>query len=209
MRIRSLSLGPYSTNCYIVQEDTGCTIIDAPYPAERIIAELRENDILPSSVLLTHAHHDHVFGLEALRKAFPGIGIYAAGEDLPYLADDGKRLRAMLTSFDQSFLKTIHDIHLPQDIMTYDEYDGPFTIIPTPGHTPGSVSIYSGKDGVLFSGDTLFQGGVGRTDIGGDYSLLLQSLKKLAQLPENTVVLPGHGGVTDIGREKQDNIWMR
>ncbi len=209
MRIKALSLGPYATNCYIVEEDGRAVIIDAPYPADAVIDDLRESSLVPECVLLTHGHHDHVFGLASLREAFPSILIYLSEKDMPYLEDDGRKLRKMLLSFDQAFLEDVKDVRLPDDAMGYGCYEGPFSIMETPGHTDGSVSIYSEKDGVLFSGDTLFQGGIGRTDLGGDYGMILSSLKALGSLPPDTRVLPGHGGMTTIGYERETNPYMR
>ena len=209
MRIRTLSLGPYATNCHIAEEDGRCLIIDAPYPSDAVVDELRERNLVPDGVLLTHGHHDHVFGLESLTTSFPGLRIYLSEKDMHYLEDNGREMRKMLLTFDQAFLADVNDIRIPAGILGYDSYDGPFSIIETPGHTEGSVSICSEKDGVLFSGDTLFQGGVGRTDLGGDYTALLSSLRKICTLPDDTMVLPGHGGNTTIGYERKSNPYMR
>ena len=208
MRIKALSLGPYATNCYIAEDDGRAVIIDAPYPADAVIDELRESSLVPESVLLTHGHHDHVFGLERIREAFPDIRIYAAEEDMPYLENNGEGIRKMLLSFDKSFLKSVENVSIPGDIKPYSSYSGEFSVISTPGHTAGSVVLYSKKENAAFTGDTLFQGGVGRTDIGGNYSELMSSLDNLSALPDSTYILPGHGGVSTIGNEKRTNPYM-
>ncbi len=209
MKIKAFSLGSYQTNCYIAESISGTYIIDAPYPIERVLDFLNEKEIKPDAVLLTHAHHDHIFGLEAIRKAFPQIKIYIGEEDKAFLDDNGSALRRMLVSFDPGFKRQCSGISIPENIEVYKDQIGLFEVIKTPGHTEGSVSLYSKEDALLFSGDTLFQGGVGRTDIGGDFKTLLSSLSRLSALPENTTVLPGHGGFTTIGREKETNPYMK
>ena len=196
------------TNCYITQDGGKTAIIDAPYPAERIIEALAEEGLTPDEILLTHAHHDHVFGLERIKEAFPDIRIYAAEEDMPYLENNGEGIRKMLLSFDKYFLKSVENVSIPGDIKPYSSYSGEFSVISTPGHTAGSVVLYSKKENAAFTGDTLFQGGVGRTDIGGNYSELMSSLDKLSALPDSTYILPGHGGVSTIGNEKRTNPYM-
>ena len=196
------------TDCYIVQDGERIAIIDAPFPADSIIDVLRRESITPDEVLLTHAHHDHVFGLERIRNEFPGIEIYVSAEDMVYLENNGKVLRDMLRAFDRAFMDDVKDIPIPSDILTYRDYHGSFSVISTPGHTAGSVALYSKEGNLVFTGDTLFSGGAGRTDIGGDYSDLMRSLAKLAELPDETFVLPGHGGISTIGNEKRMNPYM-
>lgn len=208
MKPVSIALGPYMTNSYIIQDGDSIAIVDAPYPADRLIEAMKAEGIVPDEVLLTHAHHDHVFGLEMIRKAFPDIRIYVSADDMPYLDDNGKLLRKMVMSFDPSFGRETESITIPGDILVYSSYRGSLSVIATPGHTPGSVSLYSEEEGLVLTGDTLFQGGVGRTDLGGDYSELMRSLEKLAALPDSTIVLPGHGGLSTIGTEKNANPYM-
>ncbi len=208
MKPVSIALGPYMTNSYIIQDGDCIAIVDAPYPADRLIEAMKAEGIVPDEVLLTHAHHDHVFGLEMIRKAFPDIRIYVSADDMPYLDDNGKLLRKMVMSFDPSFGRETESITIPSDILGYSSYSGSFTVMATPGHTAGSVSLYSEAEGLVLTGDTLFQGGVGRTDLGGDYSELMRSLEKLAGLPDSTIVLPGHGGLSTIGTEKKANPYM-
>ena len=114
----------------------------------------------------------------------------------------------MLRYLDPGFLDGIDLSSFPAGILPYSSYDGCFTIMKTPGHTMGSVSIYSSEEGILFSGDTLFALGVGRTDLGGDFSLLSQSLHRLMELDGRTIVLPGHGPSTSISRERESNPYL-
>lgn len=208
MRPIALALGAYMTNCYIVPDGDRIAIVDAPFPSDPLLEMLEEKGIAPDEILLTHAHHDHVFGLERIKQTFPDAKVYVSAEDKAFLDDNGKRLREMLRSFDRAFLEETKDVSIPGGILDYSQYSGTLCIIPTPGHTPGSVSLYSKEGNMVLTGDTLFQGGVGRTDLGGDYSALMRSLEELSKLPDSTFVLPGHGGISTIEDERRRNPYM-
>ena len=214
MRIQPFTLGPYGTGTYIVYEYSGkeCVMIDAPFPIDRALDFIRNNSLDLKAVLLTHAHFDHIFGLAEIRKEYPELPVYLENHDMKYIQDGYSATISLLESFDRLFLSRYASgtiAGMPDDLTSYGETAGPLSVIRTPGHTEGSVSLYSESEGVLFSGDTLFQGSAGRTDLGGDSAKLLTSLKKLAALPDDTLVLPGHGGTTYIGNEKKYNPYMR
>lgn len=205
MVITGISTGILGVNCYIAAVDDGAYIIDAPDHLERVFRTLRERSLKPLAVLLTHAHYDHILGLGEIRAEYPGLDIYLSQDDL-FLVEDGcKGNRALLGSY--SPINEYLD-NIPSDFKYYSAAIGPFEVLKTPGHTPGSVSLYSKENKVLFSGDTLFSGSVGRVDLGGSYSDMLSTIEKLKQLDEDINVLPGHGEYTTIGREKKVNPYF-
>ena len=214
MRIQPFTAGPYGTCCYIVYEYEGnnAVLIDAPYPLTKPLSFVKENGLRLEAVYLTHGHFDHIFGLAEARKEISDLSVYIEKEDLQYVNDGYKGTLELLSSFDPFFLSRYASgliAEMPEDMMIYGEEAGPFRIIRTPGHTEGSVSLYSAEENVLFTGDTLFAGSVGRTDIGGDQSKLFSSLKLLSALPSETLVFPGHGPMTNIGTEFASNPYMK
>ena len=213
MKIQPFTAGPYGTCCYIVYSynGTGCVIIDAPFPADKILSFIEANKLSPEAVCLTHAHYDHIFGLAEIRKHYAKLPIYLGKEDFPFIEDGYSGTIGLLQKADPFFLSRyalpLID-EMPQDFIPYSDSTGLFSIIKTPGHTMGSVSLYSESENAVFTGDTLFHGSVGRTDLGGDYTMLLSSLKRLSSLSADTLVLPGHGTMTDIGTEKAVNPYL-
>ncbi len=198
MKITNISSGICSTNSYLVELGGNIYLIDAPDDNGEMLSILKDKGKL-TAVLLTHGHFDHTMGLESILKAFPSTSVYLNENDFYFIKDGGNS--AILSSFGMDGIYT-----LPSTILLTpypDTIDG-IKVIPTPGHTPGSVSLYIKDEGVLFSGDTLFLSGEGRTDLGGDWEELKKSLRKiLIDLPEETTVLPGHGGYTTIKSEKK------
>ena len=208
MRIQPFTLGRYGTDCYIAYGDGRCTVIDAPYPMDAAIAFLKDSHLIPDDILLTHGHFDHIFGLAGMKAAFPEARIYLDEEDMPFIEDGFRRTRDMLRYLDPGFLDGIDLSSFPAGILPYSSYDGCFTIMKTPGHTMGSVSVYSKKERILFSGDTLFAQGIGRTDLGGNHSMLMDSIHNILKLDDDTIVLPGHGPGTTIKAEKESNPFL-
>lgn len=214
MRIQPFAEGPYGTSCYAVYEYNGneCVIIDAPFPFRGPASFIKENGLAPAAVYLTHGHFDHIFGLAEARRLWPGIPIFIGQEDMRFIENGYRGTISLLKAADPLFLSRyaapLID-EMPDDLSGYGESADPFTVIPTPGHTPGSVSLWSREEKVIFTGDTLFAGSVGRTDLGGSMHDLLESVRKLKELPPDTLVLPGHGPMTDIGTELSSNPYMR
>ncbi len=194
MRTKRICVGPLQTNCYIVEDETPngrfCAVVDPGDDSKTIEENLPRN---LTHIILTHAHFDHVGALEAVHKAHPAA-LFAVGEHEP--------LDSVYTFYSHPDL-----IIPPIDVRLVDGSTiGPFKVIHTPGHTKGSICLYSAKDQLLLSGDTLFCGGYGRTDLGGSMSDMQTSLARLAELPPTTKVLPGHGDPTTIGREFNHSI---
>ena len=207
--------GAFAANCYLVAPAPGeeCVIIDPGQDAERGIEELLDRYRLkPIAVLLTHGHIDHMWSVAPVCGA-KGIPAYIHPDDRDLLSDPAKGMSLMTK---QQFLGGM-TFSEPDDVKALE--DGQiiplagldFTIGHTPGHTPGSVTFRSGAEDLdaLFTGDLLFAGSIGRTDLpGGDHATILKSLAHTLSLPDATVVLPGHGPTTTIGGERQTNPFL-
>lgn len=204
MILRRLVVGPLEENCYVVTDEKTkeALIIDPGDESDRIIEVIRGNNLKVVAVVLTHAHFDHL-GAAGDVKRETGARLLIHGDDLALFRT--ARQQAILWGFD------IDDIPEPDGLLK----DGDvikaggieFKVLHTPGHSPGSISLYG--EGVVFTGDTLFQGSVGRTDLpGGDLRMLKNSFRRLLELPEETIVRSGHGPKTTIGREKMENLFI-
>lgn len=196
----SLSLGVASTNCYIYHREGKAIIIDPGAEGLRIKQALADNGLTPTAILLTHGHFDHIGAVDELKARY-GISAYASPYAAsmaasPYKSGGLDFIGESITAAVDNVLEaTISLAPLP-----------PLEVISTPGHTPGCVSFYSKGDGLVFSGDALFQGSYGRTDLPyGDIAELVSSINKLFALPPNTVVYSGHGGITTIEAERRHN----
>ena len=206
MKIDHLILGVYETNCYVLRSDDAaedCLIIDTGLDAGKLINFLNENKLNPVALVLTHGHIDHIAGLAALRDRFPDIKVYIHKLDGKMLTNPQTNLSAMSG---EAFSTEPEDFSLEQQSVV-DQAGIKLLVLHTAGHTPGGISLYSKDDGIVFVGDTLFAGSIGRTDFpDGSMSQLLNSVKqKLFALPDETKVYPGHGPATTIALEKTHN----
>ena len=209
MKINRLVLGDFENNCYIARNSNSaadCLIIDTGLDVQPLFKFLERGKLTPAAVILTHGHIDHIAGVEALRKKFPSILIYIHKLDAEMLGDTNVNLSILTGS---PFAAGKAD-YLIDEEDTIDKAGIRLRVIHTPGHTPGGICLYSEKDGIIFVGDTLFAGSIGRTDFpNGDMKKLIEGIKhKLLVLPDDTVVYPGHGPETTIGREKTDNPFL-
>lgn len=208
--VETLTLGALDTNCYIVwcPQTLECVIIDPADSAQTIIDRIQQLKLKPISILLTHGHFDHVLGVLELYLAF----------DLPfYLHKNDLQLIKTAQKSAEHWLKKACDpvptpTHFLAENSAFSFGTCQLVVIETPGHTPGSVSFMSAQnsqgDSILFSGDTLFKNGVGRTDF--TYSSpkdLEKSVQKLLKYPPNTVIFSGHGDVTTVAAELQNTIF--
>jgi glyoxylase-like metal-dependent hydrolase (beta-lactamase superfamily II) len=207
----------FGTNCYVVATAPGeqCVVIDPGIGViDRLDAVLEEHRLHPVAVLLTHGHLDHTFSVAPVCGA-RGITAYIHPEDRELLADPAKGLSADLSQLFGGRLPYAEpeDVAPLTDGATLSIAGLEFTIDHAPGHTRGSVLFHTpGSDAPLcFSGDVLFAGSIGRTDLpGGDHAAMLASLRdKVLPLPDETQVLPGHGPATTIGRERATNPYLR
>lgn len=199
MKVKCLQVGPLATNCYILEDEAAklAAVIDPGDNEEQILHLLRQDQVQVKYILLTHGHYDHTTAVPPLKKALPDAQVYIHQADAN---GAGTHLFPLASQLD--------------DLLLYDEGDtltlGSLTIhvIHTPGHSPGSVTLRVGD--VLFTGDTLFAGSCGRTDLrGGSYDQIMESLKKLGELEGDYHVCPGHDITSTLERERRFNPFLR
>ena len=207
MEIRKMPVAPIGANCYIVSEAGLAFITDPGGDAEKIIRAAKNFDV--RYILLTHAHFDHIGGLNDVKKAFPEAKTAVHKLEKEWLYSDELNLSENF-GFSSVYEKEV-DIEL-EDGMTLDFAGTKIKVLHTPGHTPGSTCFYIGnsENHILFSGDTLFRSSIGRTDFpGGSGRKIIESIKtKLLVLPDETVVYPGHDENTSISLEKKLNPFL-
>ena len=194
MEIRDLCPGGYASACYLVTEGNTAVLVDCSAPASAVQAALAETGTALAAILLTHGHFDHMLTLDEV-KALTGAPVYIAAEDADMPADGEKNAYALFFGFDRSYPEADRTF-AGGDVLTFG--DLAFGVLHTPGHTKGSSVFLS--EGVAFTGDTVFACGYGRTDLyGGDFPTICQSLERLAALPPETVIYPGHGSPASLG----------
>jgi glyoxylase-like metal-dependent hydrolase (beta-lactamase superfamily II) len=200
-----LHVGPLQTNCYIVgcEETKEGAIIDPGGDAKRILAEVERLGLKIKYVINTHGHFDHTLANKEVVKATGApLAIHSAdasmltqGGGARFFGIIGKASPPADVILDEGQVLTLGQIELQ--------------VLHTPGHSPGSICLYSEDEGVLFDGDVLFNMGMGRYDLpGGSYSVLMESIQRLLALPDETTVYPGHGPATTIGRERRGNPFL-
>ena len=192
MNIKTLTLGPLQVNCYIIYVNQHCLVIDPGFEPEKVMKTCDELGLKIEAILLTHGHFDHVGGVKKIAEK-TGCRVF--------LHPDECKLPPFITS---------GKLHYTDTYAEGDEIslaDLTFTVLHTPGHTPGSVCLRF--HGVMFTGDTLFAGACGRTDLpGGSFATIKASLKRLASLPGNATVYPGHGEATTLETERLENPYI-
>lgn len=198
-----LVLGMLENNIYIISEGGTTIVVDPTCKADKIIEALKGRTL--DYLILTHHHFDHMGAAKELVDK-TGATVIASVEDAPLIAGEKK-----LPDYERDFVPCPVDRRVSHgDVLTLGKLS--WKVLRTPGHTPGSICLFLDAEktdnpaaaSVLISGDTLFYGSIGRTDFaGGSMSDMRQSLKKLATLPDDTVVLPGHGELTTIGAERK------
>ena len=204
IQIETMVLGMVSTNCYLVmnRETRGLLVIDPADRASSIVQKIRGLGAVPSAVLLTHGHFDHIGAARELADSFQ-IPVCALVQERELMADDYRNLSLPMGG--KGVTVTADRWLKDGETISYAGFE--IHVIHTPGHTSGGACYYIPQESVLFSGDTLFCNSVGRSDFPtGSMSQLHDSLnQKLLVLPEETAVYPGHGETTSIGYEKQYN----
>ena len=198
MKVKLLRVGPIGTNCYILEDDQTnlAAVIDPGDEPELIQEALEKEGVEVRYLLLTHGHYDHTTAVPALHRVYPQADIYIHQADAN---GAGSTLFPLTGEVD--------------DLKLYDEGDvirlgdHEIQVLHTPGHSPGSVTLK--VEDVLFTGDTLFAGSCGRTDLrGGSYEQIMQSLKRLGELKGDFRVCPGHEATSTLERERRSNPFL-
>ncbi len=204
MRIDTLELGELGANCHIVDCGDGiCAAVDIGNDPDALLDFLIENHLTLQAILLTHGHYDHIGGVEAVRIA-TDAQVYIHEADAPMLTDAYLSLAAQIT---RAPFRAVTDYCTVTDGEQITVGRRTFNVLHTPGHTSGSVCFLT--EDVMLSGDTLFRGSIGRTDLGGSVREMRTSLEKLRDLEGEYTVLTGHGMKTTLDTERRTNPYMR
>ena len=206
-KVHTVVVGPFAVNCYLLwDEATSEGVIIDPGGDDDVIAyEVDQMEMTPKAILLTHGHGDHIAAVEAVQQLYK-IPLYVGRGEEELLANPSANISAY---FDKPIVapKPDHTV-VDEDLITV----GPISlrVLATPGHTPAGVCYLDEEQGVVFCGDTLFAGSIGRTDLpGGNPEQLLKSIhNKLMTLPDSVVCLPGHGPATTVGSERTSNPFL-
>jgi glyoxylase-like metal-dependent hydrolase (beta-lactamase superfamily II) len=199
MEIQRLVVGPLRTNCYVLSEGSSCIIIDPGGDQDIIIKRLEESKLVPSMILATHGHFDHILSVNPLKDKF----------DVPFLVSE--KDNEIIDRFTEFVKKYFNMDPGPPPIP--DRYlssktklklgDKTITISETPGHTPGSCSFFI--ENIMFTGDFIFKGSIGRTDFGGSYTEMTSSIRWTKKLRSDIKIFPGHGDSTTLENERLNN----
>ncbi|MBP3478583.1 MAG: MBL fold metallo-hydrolase [Oscillospiraceae bacterium] len=203
LQIHTLILGDYQTNCYLVWDDAGtsCAVIDPGYNAQAVLQKADQLGLTIDAVLLTHGHFDHVGGVEEIVKA-TGCKLWMSQSDWSQVKNPVTAYLYPIANCDFT------EVCFCEDGESIHAGGLDFTVMATPGHTYGSVCFLCGN--ALFSGDTLFAGSCGRTDLpGGSWATITESLHRLAAIDQDYTVYPGHGESTNLASEKRYNSYLR
>ncbi|MDX1623275.1 MAG: MBL fold metallo-hydrolase [Gemmatimonadota bacterium] len=208
MEYLRLPVGPFQANAWLCWEESpgSALLVDAGAEADRLLGELEARGLALEAILQTHAHGDHIGALAEVVSE-TGSPVYLHPDAEPMLRDA------------EANLSMLAGVPVSADVDTVSVHDGEavellgrrIRVYHTPGHAPGSVCFHLVEDGIVFTGDALFAGSIGRTDFpGGSFETLIAGIReKLLALPDDTVVLPGHMGETTIGHERRTNPFLR
>lgn len=206
MKIKRIPAGIYAANCYIIysEDSKEGIVVDPGGDVDEILASIEEDKLKIKCIILTHGHADHIGGIVSLRQAL-SVPIMIHEDDREMLIDGNKNLSTMMA---MGTIEVEPNVLLKDgDIIEFGEEKA--EIIHTPGHTRGGICIKVGDN--IITGDTLFAGSIGRTDLlGGDYETIIKSIKdKLLIYPDEVKVFPGHGAPSTIGKERVSNPFLR
>lgn len=203
--IVTLPIGILDSNCYIVydEERKDGVVVDPGGDAARLLAEIEKREVAIRAILNTHGHFDHIAGNAELTSLGAPFALHPADIDLMAEGGGATWFNLPFEPAPRPTLELVDGLDMPVGELH-------IRVILTPGHTPGSVCFYIPEDNALITGDTLFAGSVGRTDMpGGDPRALSLSLTRLLALPPETIIYPGHGPASTLARERVTNPWLR
>ncbi len=207
MNIKSVCLGPVSANCYVFCGENGEGAVVDPgdynFQLEKVIEECGIKTL--KYIICTHSHFDHVSGVGRLKEKHPDAQVVVGTEDAPALSD---AVLSAAADFGLPFYPCYADKTVVDgDFLSVAEYT--FSVVAAPGHTKGGIILYCEKEKIAFTGDTVFKGSVGRTDLfGGNHAQLMESIKKIKKFAPDTVLLCGHGESTTVAREMMYNFYL-
>lgn len=211
INIKRFVCNMFQENCYVVHDESlECVIIDcgAYHKEEReaIVRYITEHQLRPVHLLATHGHLDHNFGNDTIKEAF-GLSVELAEGDVEYLEKIDEQAAAFGLTLDYKLPAAAEKTLKEGDKIRFGSHT--LQVLETPGHSQGSVTFYCKEEHIAFTGDTLFRHSIGRTDFaGGNMFQIINSLRMMAQLPDETVVYAGHGETTSIGEELAHNPYM-
>jgi hydroxyacylglutathione hydrolase len=207
MDVRSFTVGPVAENCYIARRDGAdrAIIVDPGDDAERLLSAIGELEVTVEAILLTHCHFDHIGAVAPLARATEAP-VWCPEIEVPVLAD----IMSFVPWPGFGPYESYEADHSVKGGERLKVADFAIDVLFTPGHSPGHVTYLIADERALFSGDVLFKGSVGRTDLpGGDWGTLLESIRSLVEgFPPETVVYPGHMGITTLGAEQATNPFL-
>lgn len=213
MNIKIFEFNPIAVNTYVLYDETGeCVIIDAacffPHEQQELLKFINEKKLVVKHLLNTHLHFDHVFGVNFIEAQFD-VKMKAHKADKFLLANMEQQMAMFGFPANGDYIPTLTNYIDENDIIEFGNQK--LTIMHVPGHSPGSLVFYNKQEGVVVSGDVLFNGSIGRTDLPqGDHNSLIDGIKrKILTLPDNTVVYPGHGPATSVEGEKRINPFLQ
>ena len=205
--VETIVVGPFEVNCYLVWDDqSGAAVIFDPGADEQLIfAAIERFGVTPKAILLTHGHGDHIAAISPVKSRY----------DIPLYCGEGEEALLASPSANVSALLGLPIVAPPPDVkLRHEDYVTTgslrFLVLSTPGHSPAGVCYLLETEGMLFCGDTLFAGSIGRTDLpGGSTETLLTSIRKnILTLPDSVICYPGHGPVTTVGAERRSNPFL-
>ncbi len=211
INIKTINVTPISQHCRVLwcEKTSEATIVDPGGSGKEIAEFIKNQKLIPKSIWLTHSHFDHCGGVATLKKIFPNIKLYAHSLE-KNMREEVVNIMEMFCITDKSCQNCPEPEVFLEDNLVLAVGEEKFITFFTPGHSLGGCSFYNENNKILISGDTLFAGTIGRTDLfGGDHEAILKSIReKLFVLPDDTIVYPGHGENTTILSEKLDNQYF-